>query len=327
MRASSSARLAARLWLPAAILTAAGLGLCAPAAGDWLSSHRAPSYLVPAIMLLVSLRVPGAQLLDALRHPLVLLGSLTLIYGVFPLVALAWQTLLGPAGPDPRAALIILAAQPSTLATATVLTHLAGGNAGLAVIATAASQVLSVVATPWILELYVGHAVPVDTWGLAWDLVRSVLLPVVAGQILRVPLRRWIERRSWALSLAAESMVVLFVWMGFSTAREILLQRPVVALTVLGTVVAIHATMLALSTGAGYLLRLDGAGRIAMTLASSQKTVAAGVLVWQSGFAANALGPIFVVLNHLVQTVADALLAPFMSRIRIGKRRLFPLTS
>ncbi|MBI5489865.1 MAG: bile acid:sodium symporter [Deltaproteobacteria bacterium] len=322
-----SRSLVARLWLPTAILTAAGFGLWVPAAGDWLSAHRAPTVLVPVIMLLISLRVPGSQLLDAVRHPLALLGSLALIYGAFPLVALGWQALLGPAGPDPRTALIILAAQPSTLATATVLTHLAGGNAGLAVVCTAASQILSVVATPWILELYVGHAVPVDAWGLAWDLVRSVLLPVIAGQLLRVPLRRWIERRSWALSLAAESMVVLFVLMGFSTAREVLLREPFVALTVVGTVVAIHATMLVLSTGAGYLLRLDGAGRIAMTLASSQKTVAAGVLVWQSGFAANVLGPIFVVLNHLIQTVFDALLAPFMSRIRIGKRRLFPLTS
>ena len=131
--------LSARLWLPAAILTAAGLGLWVPAAGDWLSAHRAPTVLVPVIMLLISLRVPGSQLVDAVRHPPALLGSLTLIYGVFPLVALAWQALLGPAGPEPRAALIILAAQPSTLATATVLTHLAGGNAALAVVCTSAS--------------------------------------------------------------------------------------------------------------------------------------------------------------------------------------------
>ena len=319
--------LAARLWLPVAIVVAAAIGLWDSAPGDWLSSHRAPALLVPVIMLLISMRVPGSQLLDAVRHPLALVGSLALIYGVFPLVALGWQAVFGPDGPEPRTALIILAAQPSTLATASVLTQMAGGNAGLAVVCTAASQLLSVFATPWILELYVGHTVPVDTWALAWELVRSVLLPVIAGQLLRVPLRRWVERRSWAMSLGAESIVVLFVMMGFSTARPVLAHEPRLALTVLGTVVAIHATMLVLSTGAGYLLRLDGAGRIAFTLASSQKTLAAGVLVWQSGFAANVLGPIFVVLNHVVQTVADALIAPFMSRIRIGKRRLFPLTS
>jgi BASS family bile acid:Na+ symporter len=310
-----------------AIAVAAGVALWNPAPGNWLSAHHAPSLLVPVIMLLISMRVPGSQLLDAVRHPLALLVSLALIYGVFPLVAIGWQAVLGPDGPDPRTALIILAAQPSTLATASVLTQLAGGNAGLAVVCTAVSQLLSVVATPWILQLYVGHTVPVDTWALAWELARSVLLPVIAGQLLRVPLRRLVERRSSAMSLGAESIVVLFVLMGFSTARPVLEREPHLALVVLGTVIVIHATMLALSTGAGCLLRLDGAGRIALTFAASQKTLAAGVLVWQSGFASNVLGPIFVVLNHVVQTVVDALLAPFMSRIRIGKRRLFPLTS
>jgi predicted Na+-dependent transporter len=121
--------------------------------------------------------------------------------------------------------------------------------------------------------------------------------------------------------------VVSFVLMGFSTARPLLERDPGVAFLALGTVALIHGTMLLLSTAAGFLLRLDGAGRIAFALSSSQKTVAAGILVWQAGFPGNLLGPIFVVLHHLLQTVADSLLAPQMHRIRLGKRRLFPLTS
>jgi predicted Na+-dependent transporter len=317
----------ARFWLPVAILVAAGYALWDPRPGMWLSGHHAVAWLVPVVMFLISLRVPGARLVEAVRHPAAVLASLTLLYGVFPLVALGWQAVLGPDGPDARTAIVILAAQPSTLATATVLTQLAGGNAALAVVCTAASQLASVVATPWILQLYVGHAVPVDTWGLAWDLVRAVLLPILAGQTLRLAVHCWADRRPMVLSLAAESIIVLFVLMGFAAARPLLERDPVVALTAFGMVVAVHATMLALATAVGTLIRLDGPGRIGFTLASSQKTLAAGVLVWQTGFPANLLGPIFVVLYHLLQTVADALLAPQMPRIRLGKRRLFPLTS
>lgn len=318
--------LLARLWLPVAIAVAALAGLAWPAPGLWLADVRSADYLVPVVMLLVSLRVPGQRLLEAVRHPLALLASLALTFGLFPLVALGWQAVLGPTGDEARSALVILAAQPSTLATAAVLTQLAGGNAALAVVCTVVSQLVSVVATPWVLALYVGHAVPVDAWALSLGLVRAVLAPVLLGQLLRPLVVRWVERRSWALSIVAESLIVAFVLMGFATTRSALFAAPWTAVLVLATVLAVHATMLALSTAAGFLLRLDGAGRIGFTLAASQKTVAAGILVWQTGFANNPLGPIYVVLHHLLQTVADAILAPLMPRIRLGKRPLFPLT-
>jgi predicted Na+-dependent transporter len=318
--------LLARVWLPVAIVVAAVAGLAWPAPGQWLADVRASTWLVPVVMLLVSLRVPGQRLLEAVRHPLALLGSLALTFGLFPPVALGWQALLGPPGDEARSALLILAAQPSTLATAAVLTQLAGGNAALAVVCTVASQLVSVVATPWVLALYAGHAVPVDAWALTLDLARAVLAPVLLGQLLRPLVARWVERRSWVLSVAAESVVVSFVLMGFATARAELVALPGMAGLVLATVVAVHVTMLVGSTAVGLLLRLDGAGRIGFTLAASQKTVAAGILVWQTGFPGNPLGPIYVVLHHLVQTVGDAILAPLMPRIRLGKRRLFPLT-
>jgi len=318
--------LLARAWLPVAIVMAAAAGLAWPAPGLWLADVRASSWLVPVVMLLVSLRVPGRRLLEVVRHPLALLGSLALTFGLFPPVALGWQALLGPSTDEARTALVILAAQPSTLATAAVLTQLAGGNAALAVVCTVVSQLVSVVATPWILALYVGHAVPVDAWALTLELSRSVLAPVLLGQLLRPLVAPWVERRSGVLSVVAESVIVSFVLMGFATTRAELFATPLLAGLVLATVVAVHATMLAVSAAVGLLLRLDGAGRIGFTLAASQKTVAAGILVWQTGFANNPLGPLYVVLHHLLQTVADAILAPLMPRIRLGKRRLFPLT-
>jgi sodium/bile acid cotransporter 7 len=207
-----------------------------------------------------------------------------------------------------------------------VLTQLAGGDVALAVVCTVVSQVVSTVATPWILALYVGRVVPVDTWALTLDLLRAVLIPVLLGQLLRPRMVRFVERRSGVLSVAAESIVVSFVLMGFATARADLLADPRTVGLVLATVAAVHVTMLASSTLVGFLLRLEGPGRLGFTLAASQKTVAAGVLVWQAGFPANPLGPIYVVLHHLLQTVADSILAPLMPRIRLGKRRLFPLT-
>lgn len=316
----------ARAWLPVAIVLAATAGLVWPAPGRWMADARASIWLVPVVMLLVSLRVPGRRLVEAIRHPVPLLAGLALVFGAFPPIALGWQALFGPTTDEARTALVILAAQPSTLATAAVLTQLAGGNAALAMVCTVASQMASIVATPWILALYVGRAVPVDAWALTFDLLRAVLAPVLLGQILRPFVARQVERWSGVLSVAAELIVVSFVLMGFATARTELVSTPHTAGLVLATVIAVHATMWLGSTLVGFLLRLDGPGRIGFTLAASQKTVAAGILVWQAGFPGNPLGPIYVVLHHLLQTVVDAVLAPLMPRIRLGKRRLFPLT-
>ncbi len=309
--------------LPIAAALAALAGLWRPDTGNLLAGSGALELMVPAVMFLISLRVDGSQLAAAVRRPLPLIASLAIVFGLFPPVALGWHALLGPPGPDGRTAMLILASQPGTLATAAVLTSIGGGNVALALVCTTASQIASAAMTPLLLAAYVGATVHVDVGGLARDLAIHVVLPIVAGQALRLPLRARLDRAGPWLALGAEAIVVAFVLVGFSRARPMLFSDPGLALAAVAAVTGIHATMLAASAAAGSLILRSGGDRLAFTMAASQKTVAAGILVWQSGFPANPVGPLFLVLHHLVQTVGDALLAPRAARVRVGRWRPF----
>jgi predicted Na+-dependent transporter len=315
-----------RAWLPAAILAAAALGLRYSDAGLAVSRSAAVDLLIPLVMFLVSLRVRAERIVGALRRPWPILASLALVYGVFPPLAWGVQSLVGPAGADGYAAMMILAAQPSTLATASVLAGAAGGDAATAMVCTLSSQVVSVAATPWLLALWVGSSVPVDVGGLMGTLLLSVLLPVAVGQAARWPWRSRLDAWSGGLGVAAEAVVVGFVFVGFATARPILWEHPGMVGGALAAVTIVHLAMLGLSGLASRGLGLDGPGRIGFTLASAQKTLAAGILVWRAGFLDNRSGPILVVLHHVVQLLVDSLLAPVLHRLAVPGRRPFPLT-
>lgn len=75
-----------------------------------------------------------------------------------------------------------------------VITFLAKGDVALSITLTACSTILSLFLTPLIIWLYVGKEVPIDAMAMLVDILKIVILPVVAGLICAHYLKKEVEK-------------------------------------------------------------------------------------------------------------------------------------
>ena len=118
------------------------------------------------------------------------LGAIALVlfstYCIAPAAAYGLTLWLQPKN-DPHflTAVMIMAAQASSLASAIALTMMSGGNRELALVCTLISNSTTVVLTPYILRISVDANVEFQVYEMISKMVLVVLLPVLIGQILR----------------------------------------------------------------------------------------------------------------------------------------------
>lgn len=170
--------------------------------------------VVAAMMLGVGMNLRGADFIALTRARRAAAVGLLNMYVLFPALAFAIAALF-PLTPEISVGLVLLAVSPSA-STSTLFTHLARGDAALALALTSISKFLPV----FFIPLCVGLAV---TWFTASErvielsfsetserLLIMVLLPVVLGMTL---LRRWPEPtarlRPWVTRLSVLALVAL----------------------------------------------------------------------------------------------------------------------
>ena len=215
-------------------------------------------------------------------------------------LALWWR----PEG-DPHflPAIMIMAAQAGTLASALALTMMAGGNRELALVVTVLSNSLTVLLTPFILERAVGATVQFNTSAMVLRMFLIVLLPILIGQLLRPKLWERTESVRPALKVAPQLIILLFVYAGFASG-----QGGELLLWVLAACVALHVILLGVMAVVSGLLKLSWPDRTAVILCGSQKTLPNGIYIWSHFFPANPYGAVPLVLYHLFQLIVDTLL-------------------
>jgi BASS family bile acid:Na+ symporter len=120
--------------------------------------------------------------------------------------------------------LILVASCPGGTAS-NVVVFLAKANLALSVSLTLVSTILAIFLTPWLTNLYAGHYVPVDSWGLLKSISLIVLLPLVIGLLWK----RLFERSARQVSKVSPFVSVLFILLivGYVLAakREIILNN------------------------------------------------------------------------------------------------------
>jgi sodium/bile acid cotransporter 7 len=150
------------------------------------------------------------------RLHLVVLGT---TFALFPLAGLAFSTLppwIVPAALAPG--LIYLGCLPSTIQSAVGFTAVARGNVAAAVCGASASNILGIAITP----LLVGVLLSAQGGGLSWGAFEAILLqllvPFIAGQLLRRWIGGFIQRHSKQASLVDRGSILLVVYNAFSGA-------------------------------------------------------------------------------------------------------------
>lgn len=267
------------------------------------------------LFFLHGLRLPRDNLLAALTHWRLHLAILGTTFVALPLFSLAlsavWPSLL-PAGL--WAGVLFLATLPSTVQMSIALTSMAGGNVAASVAAAAASNLLGVIATPLVAGLLLsasGGGVPLS--GI-WKIVMQLLLPFIAGHLMRPLLGGWATRQRALLSWADRATVLIAVYTAFSAAVIQGLWKQFAPMTVVALLL-VCVVLLGLVLGwTGLLARWLGlapADARSLRYAGATKSLVSGVPMAKVLFPSAEIGLVMlpIMIYHQLQLMIGAMLA------------------
>ena len=256
---------------------------------------------------------PEVALLGARQwrlHTMVFLST----FGLFPLLGLSAQFLAPTLLPPPLwAGLILLTALPSTVQASIAFTSVAGGNVPAALCSASASNVLGVFLTPLIAGFLLSrHGVDLSARSVV-AIVVQLLLPFVAGQLLRPWIGELIMRHARVLKSVDYGSILLIVYSAFSqgVVNGIWHQIEATRLLQLALVdAALLATVIAILTFASRQLGFSRFDEIAIVFCGSKKSLASGLPIATLLFAGQVeLVIIPVMVFHQIQLMVCASLA------------------
>ena len=167
---------------PLWVLLASGLALLEPGLFTWFSGPLIPLGL-GVIMLSMGMTIGFDDVRRIGRERTSVVPGVALQYTLMP--ALGWSLAALFDLPTPFAVgLILVSCCPGGTAS-NVISFLARADVALSVTMTAASTLLAVLMTPFLTELLAGSRIDVPAAGLLLDTVQVVVIPVVAGVVLR----------------------------------------------------------------------------------------------------------------------------------------------
>jgi sodium/bile acid cotransporter 7 len=238
---------------------------------------------------------------------------------VFPLLGLAIHAALaGRMSAGVRDGLLFLCLLPSTVQSSIAFTAIARGNVAAAVCTASLSSIVGVVATPALVALLMGQSASVSSAAIA-RIAFQLVLPFVAGHLLRPWLGGWIDRHRPLVGRVDRSSILLIVYSAFSASVVQGLWQRVDARDLAGTLV-VSALLLSIVMGftwwASARLGLARPDRLVMLFAGSKKSLATGVPIASTLFPAAALGPVLlpVMLFHQLQLIVCAAIAQAAGR-------------
>jgi sodium/bile acid cotransporter 7 len=304
------------------LLANVALASLLPASGKAaLALGHVTAVAIAALFFLHGAKLARQALLSALTHWRLHLVVLASTFVVFPLLGLALKPLaLTLLTPDLYLGILFLCTLPSTVQSSIAFTAIARGNVAAAVCSASASNFLGIFLTPLLVSVLVARGAAA---GSALDsilaIVKQLLLPFIAGQLLRPWIGAWVDRHKPMLKIVDQGSILLVVYAAFSEAVNEGLWRQLSLPTLLGVVALaglILALALTISTIASRRLGFSREDRITIVFCGSKKSLASGVPMAKVLFASGSLGMIILplMLFHQIQLMVCAVLAQRWAR-------------
>jgi sodium/bile acid cotransporter 7 len=218
---------------------------------------------------------------------------------------------------EARLGLFFLCALPSTISSSVAMTALGRGNVPGAIFNATLSGLIGMVVTPLLMSLVIGggtgHSLPLIP--AIVDIMQTLLLPLLAGQILRRWIGGFITRHKAWVSKADRTVIVLIVFAAFSesTAAGVWSRYdPLLIVTIALCVATLLGMVVTLTTWAARAFGFRRADEVAAVFCGSKKSLANGAPIAAVLFAGNpALGMIMlpVMLYHQMQLILCTVLA------------------
>ena len=253
-------------------------------------------------------------ILSGLRNWKLHLAVLAVTFVAFPLFGLGLSALPFVTGPL-AAGLLFLTLLPSTVQSSIAFTAIARGNVAAAVCSASFSNLLGILVTPALVALLMRTA---GSAGISVEgvekIVVQLLVPFVAGHLLRPWIGAWVTRRKAMLTIVDRGSILLVVYSAFGAAVvEGLWSRLSLGdLILIGLLcAALLAFVLALTFAVARLMKLPREDAIVLQFCGSKKSLASGVPMAGVLFPPAQVGVILLplMLFHQLQLVACAVIA------------------
>jgi len=256
--------------------------------------------------------------ITAWRLHLVIFASTFLLFPLLGLVSKPLSHWL--LTPDLYLGVLFLCVLPSTVQSSIAFTSMAGGNVPAAVCSASASSLLGVFLTPLLMGLLAGsQGGMADPLAAVGGIMLQLLLPFVAGHLLRPLVGGWVERHRPVLRYTDQGTILLVVYTAFSAAviEGLWRETPVTALL---SVAVIACLLLGVAMGllvvGARRLGFSRADEVAIVFCGSKKSLAAGIPMAKVMFAGGSLGAIMlpIMVFHQIQLIVCALVAQRYAR-------------
>jgi sodium/bile acid cotransporter 7 len=286
-----------------------------PARGPSVAVVSVGSNAAIALLFFINgVRLPSREALMGLKHWRLHLFVLLTSFVAFPLLGFAARV-LAPwlLTPGLYIGVMFLTTLPTTVQSSIAFTSIAKGNVGAAICATSLSSILGIVISPLLVTLFLGKAGSISLGSIS-TIALQILVPFVAGQLLR----RWLapieKRYSSVTKLVDRGSILVVVYSAFGASVVNGIWRELSILSILSVVlvdVVVLAIVLFITWRGSAALGFSRADQITMTFCGSKKSLTTGVPIAAVQFAGPALGlTIFpLMIFHQIQLMVCASLA------------------
>ncbi|MBB4864806.1 sodium/bile acid cotransporter 7 [Pseudomonas nitritireducens] len=236
---------------------------------------------------------------------------------LFPILGMALKPVLSPlVTPDLYLGMLYLCALPATVQSSIAFTSLARGNVPAAICSASASSLMGVFLTPLLVQFLIGaHGdTGISTLDAIGKITLQLLVPFIAGQLLRHWIGAWVERNKPVLKYVDQGSILLVVYTAFSAAviQGLWHQIPLPALAGLVVACCVLLALALIATNLlGRYLGFSLEDRITIVFCGSKKSLATGVPMASVLFASSTVGVILLplMLFHQIQLMVCAVLA------------------
>ncbi|WP_338765362.1 bile acid:sodium symporter family protein [Massilia sp. METH4] len=240
---------------------------------------------------------------------------------LFPILGLAMKPLaLAVLTPELYVGLLFLCMLPSTVQSSIALTAMGRGNVPAAICSASASNFLGIFITPLLVSAFIVQGPTGRSTGDAvLAIVLQLLVPFLAGQLLRPVIGGWVDRHKPMLRFVDQGSILLVIYTAFSEAvNEGLWHKlSTQVLVTLGVICCVLlAVVLALTTLASRKFGFSREDEVTIVFCGSKKSLASGVPMAKVLFASSSLGMVIlpVMLFHQIQLMVCAVLAQRFAR-------------
>ena len=194
-------------WFALLVLLGAVVGLAAPEQTTHITPYVSP--LLGLVMFGMGLTLRPADFTIVAKHPKAVLLGVAAQFTIMPLLGWGIAHALN-LPPLLVVGMVLVGAAPGGTAS-NVIVYLARGDVALSVAMTSISTMLAPLLTPLLVLALAGSTLDVSVADMFVSILQVVLLPVVAGLLLRKFAERAVERILPALPLVSVTGIVLIV--------------------------------------------------------------------------------------------------------------------